>query len=87
MPSSVFVVDRTTCMSRPILVETIRRYLEQDAVVQIVDSTMPPGDRFRYGVQMIDGTAHASDAIGRRLGVFADVAALVDHAEAVTGNG
>ena len=69
----------------PILVETIRCYLEQDAVVQIVDSTMPPGDRFRYGVQVIDGTAHASDAIGRRLGVFADVAALVDHAEAVTG--
>ena len=68
----------------PILVETIRCYLEQDAVVQIVDSTMPPGDRFRYGVQVIDGTAHASDAIGRRLGVFADVAALVDHAEAMT---
>ena len=54
LPSSVFVVDRTTCMSRPILVETIRCYLEQDAVVQIVDGTMPPGDRFRYGVQMVD---------------------------------
>ena len=76
MPSSVFVVDRTTCMSRPILVETIRCYLEQDAVVQIVDSTMP-GYRFRYGVQMVDGIAHAFDPIGRRLGVFADVAALV----------
>ena len=74
MPSSVFVVDRTTCMSRPILVETIRSYLEQDAVVQIIDSTMPP-DRFRYGVQMVDGTAHALDAIGRLLGVFASVAA------------
>ena len=85
MPSSAFVVDRTTCMSRSILIETIRCYLEQDAVVQIIDSTMPPGDRFLYGVQIVDGIARAFDPIGRCLGVFADVAALVTHAETVTG--
>ncbi len=80
----VFVVDRASCLTRPILVETIARYLEKGAVVQIEDSSEPVGERLRYTIQMVDGVGHVFDANDRRLGVFADVQALVKHAESVT---
>ncbi len=79
-----FVVDRATCLSRLILVETIACYLERGAVVQIEDSTRPRHDRLRYTIQMVDSVGHVFDISNQRIGVFADVHALVGYAEDVT---
>ena len=80
----VFVVDRASCPTCPILAETIACYLETGAIVQVADSSEPVGERLRYTIQMVDGVAHVFDANDRPLGVFADVQALVKHAESVT---
>ncbi len=78
-----FVVDRATCLSRLILVETIACYLEKGAVVQIEDSTRPRRMQFYYEIRPGEAASHLFDARGRQIGVFASVAALVDYAETV----
>ena len=81
----VFVVDRTTCLTRLMLVETIACYLEQYAVVQIEDSSRPRSMRLCYEIRPAEAAIRLFNVQGSQVGVFASVAALVDHAEAVTG--
>ena len=71
-------------MNRPTLIRTVASYVEKGAVVQIEDSKGPRGDRFRYEIRPAEGAMQIVDDTGRMIGVFADVAALVDHAEVIT---
>ena len=81
---SVFHVDRATCLSRLVLVDTITGYLKQYAVVQIEDGSRPRNMRFCYEVRPSEAALRLCDARGQQVGLFTDVAALVSHAEAMT---
>ena len=65
------------------LAEIIGDHLGNDEIVQVVDGEWPGGDRLRYTIQWT-GAGHVFDGHGRPLGVFADLDALVEHAETVT---
>ena len=85
-PSPVFAIDRVLFASRGALVEVIKYHLTNGAIVQIEDSySRPRSLRLCYEVRPGKAAFYTFGAHGRQIGVFADVAALVDHAEAVTG--
>ena len=81
---TIFTVDRAGALVRVDWVETIRDHLGNDEIVQIVDSEWPANERLRYTIQWIGGAGHVFDGHGYPLGVFADLDALVEHAETVT---
>ena len=84
MRTAIFTVDRAKIPLRADLAETIGNHLGNDEIVQAVDSDWPAGERLRYTIQWNGGAGHVFDGLGRQLGVFADLDALVEHAEAVT---
>ena len=83
-PSPVFAIDRVLFESRAALIDAIVDHLENGAIVQIEDSARPRRMQFCYEIRPDTAAFHLFDAHGRQLGVFASIAALVDHAEAVT---
>ncbi len=64
--------------------ETIVDHLGKGDIVYVTDSDWPADERLRYTIQQNAGAVHVSDGHGRRLGVFADLDALVEHAERMT---
>ena len=84
MRIAVFTIDRMLPNSPAELAETIAKHLGNGEMVQVNDSTKPPGRRLRYTIQWIGEAGYVFDGSGRMLGIFADVDALVAHAEAVT---
>ena len=84
LPSPVFAIDRVPFASRVTLVEVIAYHLKNGAIVQIEDSSRPRSMQLCYEIRPGE-VFQLFNARGRQIGVFASVAALVDHAEAVTG--
>ena len=84
MPIPVTSIDRAEIPVFADLAETIGNHLGNDEIVQVEDSRKPPGRRLRYTIQWTGGAGHVFDRHGRPLGVFADVDALVCHAEGAT---
>ena len=84
MRTAIFTIDRAGIALRPDLAETIGNHLGNEEIVQVEDSRKPPGIRLRYTIQWTGGAGHVFDGHGRPLGVFADVDALIEHAETAT---
>ena len=84
MRTTIFTVDRVGVPIRTDLVEIVGDHLGNAKIVQVVDSEWPEGERLRYTIQWTGGAGHVFDGHGRPLGVFADLDALVEHAETVT---
>ena len=82
--TTVSTVDRASFKLRADLVENIARHLAQVDVVQVRDSEWPAGKRLRYLVQWVGDAGYVFDAEGKPMGVFADIEALVQHAEMTT---
>ena len=83
--SPVFAIDRVTFASRAVLAEAIADHLKTGAIVQVENSARPRSMRLCYEIRPGEAAIHLFNANGRQIGVFASLAALVDHAEAVTG--
>ena len=83
MPTPVVSIDRAG-MAYADLTEKIGNHLGNDEIVQVTDSNWPASGRLRYTIQWTGGAGHVFDGHGRPLGVFADVDALVEHAERLT---
>ena len=82
MRTPVFTIDRSFLPSGADLVETIatispkaRSSRWKTAVSCLADS---------YTIQWVGEAGHVFDGLGHTLGVFADLGALVDHAETAT---
>ena len=84
MRTATFTIDRAGISVRADLAETVSNHLGNEKIVQVEDSRKPPGRQLRYTIQWTGGAGHVFDGHGRPLGVFADVDALVEHAEAAT---
>ena len=84
MRTTVFTIDRARTLLRDALNEIIEAHLKAGEIVQVEDSKWPAGERLRYTIQIVGGAGHVFDGHGRPLGVFADLDALVAHAEGVT---
>ena len=84
MRTAIFTIDRAGIPVLADLAETISNHLGNEEIVQVEDSRKPPGRQLRYTIQWTGGAGHVFDGHGRPLGVFADVDALVAHAEAAT---
>ena len=84
MRTTIFTVDRARVPIRSDLVETISNHLGNDEIVQVVDSDWPAAEWLRYTIQWTGGAGHVFEGHGRPLGVFADLDALVEHAETIT---
>lgn len=80
----VFVVNRTWLPIRADLVEAIANHLDKGEIVRVEDSEWPASERLRYIVRWVGEAGHVFDGRGDRLGVFADLEALVQHAEMMT---
>ena len=84
MSTPVFSIDRVLYASRAAMIEVISEHLKNGAIVQIEDSTRPRSMCLCYEIRPGEAAFRLIGAHGRQMGVFASVAALVDHAEAVT---
>lgn len=84
MRTPVFVIDRTFLPGGADLAETIANHLGKGEIVQVEDSSKPSSERLRYTIQWNDEAGHVFDGSGRGLGVFADLDALLQHAETTT---
>ena len=84
MRTSAFTIDRSCLSLRVDLAETIANHLAKGDIVQLEDSRKPPARQLRYTVQWVGDAGHVFDGRGRTLRVFADLDALVDHAETAT---
>ena len=71
--------------SRAAMIGVISDHLTNGAIIQVEDSARPRSMRLCYEIHPDPEAFHVFNAHGRQIGVFASVAALVDHAEAVTG--
>ena len=81
-PTPVHAIYRAT-VTRGTLIRIVRFQIAADAIVHVQDSSRPRAIRFCYEIR--PGEAFCLfDAAGRRLGIFADIAAAVYHAEQVT---
>ena len=86
LSSPVFAIDRAPCAAcRDILVGAIKFHTSVGTIVQVEDSSQPRSVRLCYKIRPSEAALHLFDAHGRQIGVFANIAALVAHAEAVTG--
>lgn len=85
IPTPIFLIDRAVFISRVALVEIVRFHLAAGSIVRVEDRRRRSDDRLRYEICPIDGAFQVIDAAGRPIGVFADVAAMVAHAEARDG--
>ena len=81
----VFAIDRAILASRRALVALVKFHLATGFAVQIEDTHLVGEEQLRYEIRLVGNALHLVDATGQRIGVFSDIAALVDHAEAVTG--
>ena len=84
MSTPVTSIDRARIPVFADLAETIGNHLGNGDIVPVEDSRKPPGRQLRYTIQWTGGAGHVFDSHGRPLGVFADLDALVEHAEAAT---
>ena len=84
MRTPVFVINRRYLQVHAELAETIAMHLAKGEIVQVQDTDWPPHERLRYIVQWVGEAGHVFDGKGDRLGVFADLDALVQHAEMMT---
>ena len=84
MTTPVTSVDRARLPVFADLVETIGNHLGNGDIVQVEDSRKPPGRQLRYTIQWTGGAGHVFDGLSHPLGVFADLDALVAHAEITT---
>ena len=83
---TVFAIDRAPCAaSRDILVRAIKFHIAVGTIVQVEDSSRPRSMRLCYEIRPGEAAFYLFNALGRQIGVFASIAALVDHAETVTG--
>ena len=85
MSTPVFPIDRVLYAARAAMVGVIAEHLEHGVVVQVEDSTRPRSMRLCYEIWPVDGAYRLYSTNGRRIGIYASVAALIDHAETVTG--
>ena len=76
----VFTVDRAG-ISVDQLAEMIADNLMGGDIVHVTDSRWPACERLRYILQWTRDAYRVFDGLGRSLGVFADLDALVQHAE------
>ena len=65
------------------MVEIISDRLKHSAIVQVEDSSRPRSMRLCYEIRPGEAAFHLFGVHGRQIGVFAGVAALVAHAEAL----
>ena len=84
MRTPIFTIDRAGIPVFADLAETIGNHLGNGDIVHVEDSRKPPSRRLCYTIQWTGGTGHVFDGHCRPLGVFADVDALVHHAETAT---
>ena len=84
MQTSIVTIDRARFSVRADLAETISDHLGNGEIVQVVDSNWPASERLRYTIQWTAGAGHVFDGHGRPWGVFADLDALIEHAERAT---
>ena len=84
MQTPIVTINRARMPVFADLAETISNHLGNGEIVQVVDSSWPNSERLRYTIQWTGGAGHVFDGHGRPLGVFADLDALVQHAETAT---
>lgn len=84
MRTPIFTIDRAGVPVRAELVNIISGHLDNDEIVQVVDSNKPSDERLRFTIQWDGGAGRAFDGHGRGLGVFADLDTLIAHAETAT---
>ena len=84
MQTPVTSIDRAKIPVLADLAETIANHLGNGDIVQVEDSRRPLGRQLRYTIHWTGGAGHVFDGRGRPLGIFADLDALVSHAEAAT---
>ena len=81
----VFAIDRSVLTTRRSLVAMIKFHVATDCTVQIEDTHHLGEDQLlRYQIRLLGDAMQLFDAAGQQIGVFSDIAALVEHAEAVT---
>ena len=84
MRTTIVTIDRAGIPVLADLAEAIGKHLGKEEIVQVEDTNWPAGDRLRYTIQWNGGAGHVFDGHAHTLGVFADVDALVHHAERAT---
>ena len=84
MKTTIFSIDRAFLKSIDELAETVAEHLQTGEIVQVLDSAWPSEHRLRYTVQRHGEADYVFDGNGRALGVFADLGALIAHAETIT---
>ena len=84
MSTPVFAIDRVLYASRAAMVGVIAEHLEHGVVVHVEDSTRPRSMCLCYEIWPEAGAYRLYNTNGRRIGIYASVAALIDHAETVT---
>ncbi len=80
----VFAIDRSVLTTRRSLVAMIKFLIATGCTVQIEDTHHLGEDQLRYQIRLLGDAMQLFDATGRPIGVFSDIVALVEHAEAVT---
>ena len=82
--SPVFAIDRVIFPSQGAMIKVISDHLTKGAIVQVEDSSRPRSMRLCYEIRPGAEAFHLFGVHGPQIGVFASLAALVDHAEAMT---
>lgn len=81
----VFAVDRAVLATRRALVAVVKFHIATGCTVQIEDTHYLGDDRLRYEIRLLGDAMQLVDASGRQVGIFADLGALLAHAESVIG--
>ncbi len=67
------------------MIGVISDHLNNGAIIQVEDSSRPRSMRLCYETRPREPAFQLKSAHGRQIGIFASLAALLDHAETVTG--
>ena len=79
----VFAIDRAILATRRALVALIKFHIATGFTVQIEDTHFTGDDQLRYSIRAVGDALQLLDAAGQQIGIFADIAELVAHAENV----
>ncbi len=85
MTDPVFAIDRAILATRRALVALIKFHIATGFAVQIEDTHFTGDDQLRYEIRAVGDALQLLDASGRQVGIFADLGALLAHAESVIG--
>ena len=81
MTDPVFAIDRAILASRRALVALVKFHIATGFAVQIEDTHLTGDDQLRYEIRAVGDALQLLDAAGQQIGIFADIAELVAHAE------